>query len=366
MDYCASVKNIKCLEGRANFDFAYGDITNIADVLRALKKYKIDTIFHFAAQSHVDLSFGNSFQFTKTNVEGTHCMLECAVKTKINRFIHISTDEVMGEVGFDDPDLLENAVLAPTNPYSASKAAAEMYVNAYAKSFKLPAIIVRSNNVYGPHQFPEKVIPKFSCLLSAAQPLMLHGNGRNTRRYLYAGDAADAFDTILHRGKAGEIYNIDSSDELSNRELAFKLLKIFEVPESRQQEMVRYTQDRPFNDRRYAVNGDKLRTLGWIQRTRFEQGIQITVDWYRKFGWSWWGDIDDVLTPFPTVQEGSVQPDRETMRFKNTPAVYEQEQENTDLESVIRCSEHLSSENLLLNITSSPSIALATLTQATR
>lgn len=120
-----------------------------------MKKYKIDTVFHFAAQSHVDLSFGNSFQFTETNVKGTHVMLECAVKCKISRFIHISTDEVMGEVDFDDADLLENSVLAPTNPYSASKAAAEMYVNAYAKSFKLPVIIVRSNNVYGPHQFPE-------------------------------------------------------------------------------------------------------------------------------------------------------------------------------------------------------------------
>lgn len=155
LDYCATLNNLKCLDQYRNFEFVYGDITNYSDVLRALKKYKIDTIFHFAAQSHVDLSFGNSFQFTKTNVEGTHTMLECAVKSGVKRFIHISTDEVMGEVGFDDEDLLENSVLAPTNPYSASKAAAEMYVNAYAKSFKLPVIIVRSNNVYGPHQFPE-------------------------------------------------------------------------------------------------------------------------------------------------------------------------------------------------------------------
>ena len=161
VDYCASLNNIKCLDGLKNFEFCYGDITNGADVQRALRKYHIDTIFHFAAQSHVDLSFGNSFQFTEVNVKGTHVMLECAVKAKINKFIHISTDEVMGEVGFDDEDLLENAVLAPTNPYSASKAAAEMYVNAYAKSFKLPAIIVRSNNVYGPHQFPESKCSTF-------------------------------------------------------------------------------------------------------------------------------------------------------------------------------------------------------------
>ena len=155
LDYCASLNNTRCLEGRKNFVFCYGDITNQSDVMRCLKKYHIDTIFHFAAQSHVDLSFGNSFQFTKNNVEGTHVMLESAVRFKVQRFIHISTDEVNGEVNFGDPDLLENSLFAPTNPYAASKAAAEMYVNAYAKSFKLPVITIRSNNVYGPHQFPE-------------------------------------------------------------------------------------------------------------------------------------------------------------------------------------------------------------------
>jgi hypothetical protein len=155
LDYCASLNNIQCVQGRKNFSFCYGDITNKTEVMRCLKKYQVDTIFHFAAQSHVDLSFGNSFQFTTTNVLGTHVMLECAVDHRIQRFIHISTDEVNGEVNFGDPDLLENSLLAPTNPYAASKAAAEMFVNAYAKSFKLPVIIIRSNNVYGPHQFPE-------------------------------------------------------------------------------------------------------------------------------------------------------------------------------------------------------------------
>lgn len=241
-------------------------------------------------------------------------MLECAVKAQVKRFIHVSTDEVMGEVDFNDPDLLENSVLAPTNPYSASKAAAEMYVNAYAKSFKLPVIIVRSNNVYGPHQFPEKVIPKFSCLIHAGLPLILHGNGRNTRRYLYAGDSADAFDTILHRGTIGEIYNVDSSDEVSNRALAHKLLDLFNVPEAEHTEHIQMTRDRPFNDKRYAVNGDKLRGLGWVQQTQFEQGIRTTVDWYRKFGTTWWGDISNVLTPFPIVQQGVLYADTESSK----------------------------------------------------
>jgi len=336
LDYCASLNNIKCLEGRKNFEFCYGDITNGADVLRALKRYKIDTIFHFAAQSHVDLSFGNSFQFTKTNVEGTHVMLECAVKSHIRRFIHISTDEVMGEVGFGDPDLLENSVLAPTNPYSASKAAAEMYVNAYAKSFKLPVIIVRSNNVYGPHQFPEsqssfpsiicpdhspdtEIIPKFSCLLTVGSALMLHGDGRNTRRYLYAGNAADAFDTILHKGKIGEIYNVDSSDEISNRDLAYKLLEIFQVPEEQRRSQIVFTQDRPFNDKRYAVDGTKLRKLGWEQQTTFAEGLRTTVDWYQQFGRAWWGDVESVLTPFPVVREGEIYPDADSRKHPVTP-----------------------------------------------
>jgi len=156
MDYCASLKNLSSVIHAPNFTFFYGDITSLATVLRCLRAQRINTIFHFAAQSHVDLSFGNSFEFTKNNVEGTHVILEAAVAVgTINRFVHVSTDEVNGGCEFGDLDLLEESILSPTNPYAASKAAAEMYVNAYSKSFKLPAIIVRSNNVYGPHQYPE-------------------------------------------------------------------------------------------------------------------------------------------------------------------------------------------------------------------
>jgi dTDP-D-glucose 4,6-dehydratase len=149
------MNNIRCLQNRKNFSYFHGDITNASDVTSCLSEHNIDTIFHFAAQSHVDLSFGNSFEFTHTNVYGTHVLLESAKDHGVKRFIHISTDEVYGEVGAEDEDLIENSILAPTNPYAASKAAAEMLVNAYWKSFKLPVVIIRSNNVYGPHQFPE-------------------------------------------------------------------------------------------------------------------------------------------------------------------------------------------------------------------
>ena len=155
LDYCSSLNNTRALNDKRNFTFYQGDITNPSEVVDCLERFNIDTVFHFAAQSHVDLSFGNSYGFTHTNVYGTHVLLESAKKVGIKRFIHVSTDEVYGEVKDDDDDLLETSILAPTNPYAASKAAAEMLVHSYQKSFKLPVIIVRSNNVYGPHQYPE-------------------------------------------------------------------------------------------------------------------------------------------------------------------------------------------------------------------
>ena len=282
----------------------------------------IDTIFHFAAQSHVDLSFGNSYQFTTTNVYGTHVLLERAREHGISRFIHISTDEVYGDVPIDAADLSEASLLAPTNPYSASKAAAEMMVSAYRKSFKLPLIVVRSNNVYGPHQFPEsrsdtfllhgsyiddssEIIPKFIMLLQRKSQLLVHGDGSPTRRYLYAGDIVDALDTVFHKGDLGQVYNIASKDEISNTDICHKLLDAFGLPHDTPEEFqkwVQHTEDRPFNDLRYATDGAKLTALGWQPKMKFEEGLKITVDWYRRFGEIWWGDVSRVLTSFPVVE----------------------------------------------------------------
>lgn len=166
-----------------------------------------------------------------------------------------------------------------------------------------------------------EIISKFACLLNRRQPVVLHGDGSPTRRYLYAGDAADAFDTILHKGQIGQIYNVGSSDEVSNLDLCAKLLSVMGMvdgcdadPAAIMQQpafrtWVKYTHDRPFNDCRYAVDGSKLRRLGWSQRTQLDAGLRITVDWYRRFGETWWGDISHVLTPFPVVEEGSIVPD---------------------------------------------------------
>ncbi|KAJ3310202.1 hypothetical protein HDV04_005219 [Boothiomyces sp. JEL0838] len=301
MDYCASYNNIACLDGYPNFTFEKGDITDAERTLEVLQKHNVDVIMHYAAQSHVDLSFGNSYTFTHNNVMGTHVLLECAKFINVKSFIHISTDEVYGEVETDAVDLLETALLCPTNPYAASKAAAEMIANAYYKSFKLPIIIVRSNNVYGPHQYPEKIIPKFSCLLNRGRKAILHGDGSPTRRYLYAGDACDAFDTILHKGTIGQIYNIGSMNEVSNKDLCKLLLDEFGIPKSDFGKWVEHTHDRPFNDMRYAVDAAKLMKLGWTQKTSFEKGLKLTVDWYRTYGEVWWGDISHCLSAFPVA-----------------------------------------------------------------
>jgi len=302
LDYCATLNNLAPIQSRKNFTFHHGDITSPESITAALSKYEIDTVMHFAAQSHVDLSFGNSYTFTYTNVFGTHVLLEAAKEHNIKLFIHVSTDEVYGEVPHDAADLLETAILAPTNPYAASKAAAEMLVNAYYKSFKLPVIIVRSNNVYGPHQYPEKVIPKFSSLLHRGEKLIIHGDGTPTRRYLYGGDAADAFDLVLAKGEVGQIYNVGSDAEVANLDLCKLLLAEFHRPVQTQEELeanIVFVRDRPFNDHRYAVDGGKLKQLGWTQNTPFAKGLSSTVAWYRTYGQTWWGDSSSALSAFP-------------------------------------------------------------------
>ncbi|GAB7363560.1 hypothetical protein MBLNU230_g3827t1 [Neophaeotheca triangularis] len=320
LDYCSSRHNSRMLSSRPNFKFIHGNLLNDADLLKCLVDCQIDTVFHLAAHTHVDLSFGNSYDFTVNNVIGTHKLLQCIKQVgSVKRFFHVSTDEVYGEVEKDGEDLVEHSLLAPTNPYAASKAAAEMMVTAYVKSWGLPTTIVRLNNVYGPHQYPEKIIPKFINLITANLPLLIHGDGQHTRRYLHAGDAASAFDTILHRGELGQIYNVDSRDELPNLTLAAKLLRNFGLEPNA--DWIKHTADRPFNDRRYAVDGSKLRALGWEQRVGFEEGLAGTVEWYRRFK-GWWGDVSGVLTAFPVVRgdhvEKGVEREGEAVEVKKT------------------------------------------------
>ncbi|KAI9734301.1 MAG: hypothetical protein M1834_002405 [Cirrosporium novae-zelandiae] len=297
LDYNSSINNIRALEGARNFKFVYGDITKTEDVMSCLLKYHIDTILHFAAKSCVDDSFRDACLFTTVNVFGTQVLLDCSRKLGITKFIHVSTDEVYGEPNGKDSPAIESSVLSPTNPYSASKAAAEMIVNSYKKSFNLPIIITRCNNVYGPHQFPEKVVPRFSLLLLKRKRVPVMGDGTHIRNYLYAGDAINAFDTILHKGIVGETYNIVAEDASSTRGICSRLLRSLGISCDTDYDLeswIRYVEDRPFNDHQYLCSGHKLRALGWKPRTKLDDGLRITIDWYKRFGEQWWGTIPEV------------------------------------------------------------------------
>lgn len=261
-----------------------------------LETEQIDTILHFAAQTHVDNSFGNSFQFTQNNIMGTHVLLESAKTLGIGRFVHVSTDEVYGEQRLDQEAMDEEQVLEPTNPYAATKAGAEFLAKSYHRSFGMPVIITRGNNVYGPHQYPEKLIPKFINQLMRGRKVTLHGTGQNKRNFLFVEDVARAFEIILFKGKVGLIYNIGGSNERANIDVAKDLIRLsgYANPE----DMMTFVEDRVFNDLRYHINSDRLFELGWREQVSWEEGLQRTFDWYRQNS-SRFGNIEAALVAHP-------------------------------------------------------------------
>jgi len=301
LDYCSCLQNLSEIENLPNFKFVKGDISSPDLVSYVLKEEKIDTIMHFAAQTHVDNSFGNSFAFTKANIYGTHVLLESAKNCPtLRRFVHVSTDEVYGEgEDFDTKPMEEEHVLEPTNPYAATKAGAEFLVKSYHRSFKLPCLITRGNNVYGPHQYPEKLIPKLTNQLLRGLPVTIHGDGSNTRNFLYVEDVARAFDVILHKGSVGLIYNIGGENEQANIAVAKDLVKLLGF-DDKEDELIKYVPDRKFNDLRYTINSSKLHKLGWKEEMNWEEGLKITVDWYKKYS-SRYGNIDCALVAHPRI-----------------------------------------------------------------
>jgi UDP-glucose 4,6-dehydratase len=301
LDYCACLENLNEVMDLPNFKFVKGDIFSSDLVTNVFKENKIDTVLHFAAQTHVDNSFGNSFAFTQSNIYGTHVLLECAKNcSTMRRFIHVSTDEVYGEgEDFDAKPMDEEHVLEPTNPYAATKAGAEFLVKSYHRSFKLPVIITRGNNVYGPHQFPEKLIPKFINQILRGLPVTIHGDGLNTRNFLFVEDVARAFDCILHKGEVGKIYNIGGCNELPNIEVAKSLIKIL-GKESEMDDYISYVPDRKFNDLRYTITSEKLHSLGWKEEISFEDGLRKTVEWYNTYIHRY-GNIDSALIAHPRM-----------------------------------------------------------------
>jgi len=281
--YCANEKNIKeeIRNDTVRYHLIKGNLCSDDLVNHILNYYNIDTIIHFAAQSHVQSSFEQSLQYTKDNILGTHTLLECCrFFGKIKKFIHVSTDEVYGEslLEITEKQKSEQSILTPTNPYAASKAAAEAIVQSYIKSFNMPIIITRGNNVYGPNQYFEKVIPKFIYQLKNNEKITIHGDGSCIRGFLHVNDTINAFIKILEKGIIGEIYNIgcDEDMEISILELAKKIHKLLNIKSNFEDNII-YIEDRPFNDKRYYITNKKLKNLGWKININFDTGLKQII-----------------------------------------------------------------------------------------
>lgn len=276
MTYAADIRNIKHHIEKKNFQLIVGDICNLETCERALEG--ADLLIHAAAESHVDNSFGNSLEFSQTNVVGTHCLMEACRRLKTPRIIHVSTDEVYGEVMEGSANEYTN--LKPTNPYSASKAAAEMIINGFIQSFKLPVVMIRANNMFGTRQYPEKIIPKFMLMLMQDKTLTIHGDGENRRHFLAVRDFTNALKILNEKGVIGECYNIGTTQEFKNIEIAETICDLFDLDKDK---YITYVEDRPFNDGRYAVNWDKITKLGWEPKIDLKQTMSEIAQWYLSY-----------------------------------------------------------------------------------
>jgi dTDP-glucose 4,6-dehydratase len=284
MYYCASENNINdTVKKSERYQLIKGNLCSFDLISNLLEIYQIDTVIHFAAQSHVQNSFDNALQYTHDNVVGTHTLLEaCRKYGKINKFIHISTDEVYGEsmISENEEKKHEGSVLCPTNPYAATKAAAELIAKSYYHSFKMPIIITRGNNVYGPNQYPEKLIPRFIQQLLSGDSVTIQGDGSNVRAFLHVNDVCSALKLILEKGEIGEIYNIGSDDhqEYTVLEVAKILIdKIIKPEQNELEEWIKYIEDRPFNDKRYYISNQKVKDLGWDIKIDFDKGLDELI-----------------------------------------------------------------------------------------
>ena len=275
MTYAASHMNIpSCFKNDSRYRLIVGDLSDYQFTIDVVKDMNL--VIHLAAESHVSRSFDNSLQFSKSNVLGTHALIEASRMHGVERIIHISTDEVYGEK--DKGCFSESDALSPTNPYSATKAAGDMIINSYIKSFSAPILTVRANNIYGTRQYPEKIIPRFILRALNGLSLTLHGDGSNLRHYLSAHDFAEAIYILINKGEPGQIYNIASNQEFCNTEMA-NLIKTYVGNDSVE---ITYVNDRPFNDSRYAVDDSKIRNLGWSCKRNLKEDLPSMIDWYSK------------------------------------------------------------------------------------
>ena len=282
LTYAGNLENLRDVEKDPRYRFVRGDIGDRAQVLEAMEG--VDAVVHFAAETHVDRSNAGAAEFLSTNVTGTFTLLEAARELKVARFVAIGTDEVYGSIAKGAARELDP--LNPSNPYSASKAAADLLARAYWTTHRLPVIVTRSSNNFGPYQYPEKVIPLFITNAIEDKPLPLYGDGKNVRDWLYVLDNCAAIDLVLRKGREGEIYNIGGSHEVENIVLTRQVLHLVGKPET----LITPVADRPGHDRRYALDSGKAHGLGWKPTHTFPKALEATVNWYKDHE-SWWKPI---------------------------------------------------------------------------
>lgn len=288
LTYAGNLNNLKDLEDNEKYWFLQGDIADVKMVNNLFEREKFDVVVNFAAETHVDRSIASPSIFVMTNIVGTQTLLEAARKHGVSRYHQISTDEAYGDLGTETTKkFTEKTPLAPNCPYAASKAAADLLVQSYYETYKMPVTISRCSNNYGPYQFPEKLIPYFFRLITKEKKVPLYGDGKNVRDWIYVIDHCRAIDTILSKGKLGEVYNVGGNNEKTNLEITKVLLKFL----GKSEDLIMFVDDRLAHDRRYAIDASKIKKeLGWKPSVTFEEGIAKTFDWYQKHK-EWWEEL---------------------------------------------------------------------------
>lgn len=289
LTYAGNLENLVDVEFNDRYKFVKGDICNKEDVENAVRENEIDTVINFAAESHVDRSILGAKEFINTNVAGTHILLEVLKENNLEKYLQVSTDEVYGSLPEDKKELkfTEQTPITTNSPYSASKASADLLCNAFYHTFKLPILITRCSNNYGPYQFPEKLIPLMIAKALADEDLPVYGDGKNIRDWLYVEDHCSAIMEVLQKGKNGEVYNIGGNNEWYNVDIVKLILKKLNKPVSQ----IKYVKDRPGHDRRYAIDSSKIMNeLGWKPKYDFEKGIDKTINWYIE-NENWWKKV---------------------------------------------------------------------------
>lgn len=287
LTYAGDLTKHQAIEAHENYHFLQADIADRETIFSLFKKYNFDFVIHFAAESHVDRSITDPGIFVKTNVVGTQVLLDAAKEYGIKKFVHVSTDEVYGDLEFDPTTFFtEETPLMPNSPYSASKASSDLLVRAYHETFKLPVNITRCSNNYGPYHFPEKLIPLTISRVLNDETVPVYGDGKNIRDWLHVLDHCSAIDLVMHEGTNGEVYNVGGHNERTNLEVVKTIISTL----GKSEDLIEYVTDRLGHDKRYAIDPTKLEDLGWKPTYTFETGIAQTIQWYLD-NKEWWEKI---------------------------------------------------------------------------